>query len=71
MTMHKMVNLMAVASAMGFGDCWQRASDAVFGGPQCGITPNTHLDRMRRKERARELTRKRENEIKAMKERGK
>lgn len=69
--MHKMGSLMAAAAAIGIGDCWQRASDAVFGGPQCGITSNTHLDRMRRKERARELTRKREAEIKAMKERGK
>ena len=69
--MHKMGSLMAAAAAMGIGDYWQRASDAVFGGPQCGITSNTHLDRKRRKDRARELTRKREAEIKAQKERGK
>ena len=69
--MHQMLNYMAAAAAMGIGDCWQRASDAVYGGPQYGITSNTHLDRKRRKDRARELTRKRENEIKAMNERGK
>ena len=69
--MHKMGSLMAAAAAMGIGDCWQRASDAVYGGPQYGITSNTHLDRKRRKDRARELTRKREAEIKAQKERGK
>ena len=60
--MHKMGCLMAAAAAMGIGDCWQRASDAVYGGPQCGIKTNTNLKRMRRKERARELTRKREAE---------
>lgn len=69
--MHKMGSLMAAAVAMGIGDCWQRALDAVYGGPQYGIKSNTHLDRKRRKDRARELTRKREAEIKAQKERGK
>lgn len=58
--MNKMVTMMAAAAAMGIGDYLPRDLDTI--GPQCGIKTNTNLKRMRRKERARELTRKREAE---------